>query len=589
MQRFLIMWAGLTMALLSNSSILTAQITYSKLYNAGNFQEGAEGPGGKIYLLASRTDNQGFSPQNIVLCTDPWGEPEWQVALGGPNLSGSSYNNVSVSDFGQIYVGVFGDSLPNDRAVFCLDESGNLQWAVESPVLWMPEATRDGGAIVSGRAGNFGYFHKLDSNGTLEWGQQVIYSDQLVPPRIIEIPDGYLAATTVTRDMAGTPVGYIILTKFGPNGNLLWTYELSSPNHSIATSKHYLTPDTNIVLRFGQRDLTVPGSEFEFGAIQIDTAGNVNWGVVVPGVKSDVDFQMADDGSVGFISLQSPSGNFTGTLLQIDANGNPLLWTDLGESMGNTGLYVQGNFPMLIGPDLFGTPSDYMASKTLPNSPRMNCSFSSSFTINSVTPTLTRSNYSVVANPSSQVNPLSIAVTPDPFTVTTLCDSCGADAAFSSSSNALNVNFADQSAGNIGTWTWDFGDGTTSTAANPNHTFPSPGSYNVCLTVEEGRCVDSICQTVSVVATGTVDPAATLQVLVYPQPARDAVVLDLRHVERAQGPVGAKLFSPLGVLVGEWETVQSGTRIDVRGLPGGMYRLVLEQGGRRQVQTVVKQ
>ena len=30
------------------------------------------------------------------------------------------------------------------------------------------------------------------------------------------------------------------------------------------------------------------------------------------------------------------------------------------------------------------------------------------------------------------------------------------------------------------TWTWDFGDGNTSTAANPSHTYGMPGSYTVC-------------------------------------------------------------------------------------------------------------
>lgn len=33
------------------------------------------------------------------------------------------------------------------------------------------------------------------------------------------------------------------------------------------------------------------------------------------------------------------------------------------------------------------------------------------------------------------------------------------------------------------TWSWDFGDGTTSTIDNPSHTYSSPGSYNITLTV----------------------------------------------------------------------------------------------------------
>jgi PKD repeat protein len=45
------------------------------------------------------------------------------------------------------------------------------------------------------------------------------------------------------------------------------------------------------------------------------------------------------------------------------------------------------------------------------------------------------------------------------------------------------VNFIDQSSGNITGWSWDFGDGSTSTEQNPTHTYTIPGAYTVALTV----------------------------------------------------------------------------------------------------------
>jgi PKD repeat protein len=48
---------------------------------------------------------------------------------------------------------------------------------------------------------------------------------------------------------------------------------------------------------------------------------------------------------------------------------------------------------------------------------------------------------------------------------------------------ALTVEFTDQSTGEIDSWSWDFGDGTTSTAQNPTHEYASAGSYTVSLTV----------------------------------------------------------------------------------------------------------
>lgn len=55
-------------------------------------------------------------------------------------------------------------------------------------------------------------------------------------------------------------------------------------------------------------------------------------------------------------------------------------------------------------------------------------------------------------------------------------------------------------------WLWDFGDGTTSENAQPDHVF-APGTYTVCLTVTHGNCVDSTCTTINVTAGAECDPS----------------------------------------------------------------------------------
>jgi PKD repeat protein len=45
------------------------------------------------------------------------------------------------------------------------------------------------------------------------------------------------------------------------------------------------------------------------------------------------------------------------------------------------------------------------------------------------------------------------------------------------------VNFTDQSTGQITSWSWNFGDGSTSREQNPSHTYNDPGTYTVSLTV----------------------------------------------------------------------------------------------------------
>jgi PKD repeat protein len=49
------------------------------------------------------------------------------------------------------------------------------------------------------------------------------------------------------------------------------------------------------------------------------------------------------------------------------------------------------------------------------------------------------------------------------------------------------VNFSNQSF-NAGTFQWNFGDGGTSTALNPSHTYQNPGLYNVMLIASGGAC-----------------------------------------------------------------------------------------------------
>lgn len=47
----------------------------------------------------------------------------------------------------------------------------------------------------------------------------------------------------------------------------------------------------------------------------------------------------------------------------------------------------------------------------------------------------------------------------------------------------LTVEFTDLSVGQVDTWSWDFGDNSSSTAPNPTHTYTTPGTYQATLTV----------------------------------------------------------------------------------------------------------
>lgn len=71
----------------------------------------------------------------------------------------------------------------------------------------------------------------------------------------------------------------------------------------------------------------------------------------------------------------------------------------------------------------------------------------------------------------------------------------------SNPTSGTNVSFTNGTYTTSGAsgYLWDFGDGNTSTQVNPNHTFPVPGNYTVCLTVITNcGSADSTCHTVVV-------------------------------------------------------------------------------------------
>lgn len=59
----------------------------------------------------------------------------------------------------------------------------------------------------------------------------------------------------------------------------------------------------------------------------------------------------------------------------------------------------------------------------------------------------------------------------------------------------LPVTFSDESTGPVTTWSWDFGDGSTSSAQNPSHVYRQPGTYTVELTVSNASAADTLTRT----------------------------------------------------------------------------------------------
>ena len=74
---------------------------------------------------------------------------------------------------------------------------------------------------------------------------------------------------------------------------------------------------------------------------------------------------------------------------------------------------------------------------------------------------------------------------------------------FTYAATGLDVAFTNTATGNIVVYSWAFGDGNTSSSANPNHTYTTAGTYVVSLHIEKSDdCSADYSDTITVVDIG---------------------------------------------------------------------------------------
>jgi PKD repeat protein len=98
---------------------------------------------------------------------------------------------------------------------------------------------------------------------------------------------------------------------------------------------------------------------------------------------------------------------------------------------------------------------------------------------------------------ATKVNYITVSETPPPAPVADF------SATPTSGSPPLTVNFSDLSTNGPTTWSWDFGDGGTSTAQNPTHVYAAAGTYTVALTATNASGSDTETKVNYITATDT--------------------------------------------------------------------------------------
>ncbi len=104
----------------------------------------------------------------------------------------------------------------------------------------------------------------------------------------------------------------------------------------------------------------------------------------------------------------------------------------------------------------------------------------------------------------------------------------------------LTVSFADASSGGVSSWLWDFGDGSSSTLADPVHTYLEAGTYTVALTVAGTGGVDTrtVVDLIVVTPTGFIDGGFESQIVGSPPNGAWTTVGGSGHVVLSGSPDG---------------------------------------------------
>jgi uncharacterized membrane protein len=131
------------------------------------------------------------------------------------------------------------------------------------------------------------------------------------------------------------------------------------------------------------------------------------------------------------------------------------------------------------------------------------------------------------------------------------------------------VYFHDLSYYEPATWSWDFGDGLPgSSERHPQHTFPAPGNYEVCLTVSNSNGSNTLCRTLHFNASSAQNPDIIERISVSPNPFRERLAVAMSINLRS--PV-IRIYNHIGRLVRVEQLYFGITEIETGALPAGMY------------------
>ncbi|HHZ64808.1 MAG TPA: PKD domain-containing protein, partial [Flavobacteriales bacterium] len=195
---------------------------------------------------------------------------------------------------------------------------------------------------------------------------------------------------------------------------------------------------------------------------------------------------------------------------------------------------------------------------------------------------------------SSQANPTHAYLSAGTYTVTLIgTNACETDTFVSSVTvgcSALNASFSSTAAGQVVTYannsigadsySWDFGDGNTSSQTNPVNTYGSDGAYMVTLIATNACTSDTFQTQININTTGIIETSLITGMELFPNPSHGAITLHV--VMEAPGVVHTVIYDLVGKKLYAEESYKQRTyseNIELGNLAKGIYLIRVESSG----------
>jgi len=439
--------------------------------------------------------------ENSLYAFNPGGAPKWEVVTGG------QVGSPAIGPDGTIYVG------SNDHYLYAVNPDGSKKWVYDGKdeLGWAygrrgPAIGDDGIIYLSASNG----VHAIKPDGALQWRDLSCWSNS--SPVIG--PDGTVYVG----------VGYSLIAFQSTSTGLAdsaWPMFHHDPQHTGLSGAPPPPPDPPVA------DFSAsPGSGYAPLTVlfQDNSTGEI----------SDRSWNFGDGSGAYPYNSPSPShtyknpGDYTVTLTVTGPGGSdtrtgsvtvtapPLPVADFTAAPTSGFLPLAVQFTDLSIGYITGRSWDFGdgASMPVPN-PSHTYTAAGNYTV-----TLYVGNYSGATSKTAAITVLGPPMAD--FT-----------ADLTSGPAPLMVQFTDTSAGAVASRSWEFGDGATSAAANPTHTYNNPGTYTVKLTV--ANPAGSSSKTATITATQVIltdkttvnvpkGGTATIGVKLRSQPTADTVV-----------------------------------------------------------------